>query len=392
MKSASVEMFERGLIEAGAQLVEKWAHFIDADGAPPVKDEYKRYQLARMLDTSDKVLQREALQTTTAFGTAYVKAMLGMTRQIFPRMFGTDFVSVQALDRPEGQIFHLALTRDDGSATGGAVAPDGDASGQGYSLYTVSKTYADHANGEGGAIAKSMALGITASSVKINKVKKLGTSASWELATDLQAYHNLNPMDLLQGAAVDEIAQEKDAEIVVACRAAAIANKTVTFGLQVPSAYQYAPDDYRKRIQRAILEADKAIYVKTNRHANVMAVGVDAFMELMDLNSFVVSPDMDWENASWGLQPVGTLNSQYKVFLSRALPDKEIIIGRKGSGFLDAGIVYSPYVDLFITDRFFDVNTQKTSQSFASRYDIFTISNGLYARIVLDPNSSGITA
>src|SRR5437762_4298360 len=111
-----------------------------------------------------------------------------------------------------------------------------------------------------------------------------------------------------------------------------------------------------------------------------MVVGIDAMLELMDLQGFVMAPNIDWSSGNYGLQPVGTLNSMYEVLLSRACPDKEILLGRRGAGFLDAGIVYSPYVALFISDRVFDVNTQKTTQSFASRYNLITVANTVYAR------------
>ena len=93
---------------------------------------------------------------------------------------------------------------------------------------------------------------------------------------------------------------------------------------------------------------------------------------------------------NYGLQPVGSLNSQYKVFVSRYVADNEIILGRKGSGFLDAGVVYAPYIPLFVSDRFFDVKLQKTTQSYASRFGIFTIANTVYGRVLIDDAQEGI--
>lgn len=385
IRSAAVERFERQIIEKGESLVDKWSHLLDVEGAPAVENAYDRFALATMLETANKVLAKEALQTTTVFGQNYVKAMLGMTRQIFPRMFGTRLVSVQPLDRPSGQIFHLSITRDDNSTLG--VRPQDDASGLDYSQYIASRTYADHANGEGGAIDRGMKLSITSSTVEVTKVKKLKTEASWELQTDLAAVHDLNAMELLQGAATDEIAQELDASIVVAVRNAAIANGTVTFG-KAPAGYPI--EKWSSRIQRAILEGHKIIRRKSLRDPNVMVVGMNAYIELNDLAGFRVSPNLNWDTATYGVMPVGSLNGQYEVFLSPYIPDNEILLGRRGSGFLDAGIVYSPYVALFVSDRFFDVNTQRTVQSFASRYEIFTVSNTLYARIVLDESATGI--
>ena len=389
-RQAAVELFERGIVEQGSSLVEKWAHMLDAKGQPEVSNAYERYALSRVLETSNKVLSTEAasIATTTVFGTSYVKTMLGMTRQIWPRAFGLQLVSVQPMDRPTGKIFHLKVTRDDLSTLG--IRPQDSAASQDYSQYIASKTYADHTAGEGGEIAKGMSLAITDSDVSVTGSKKLKVSATWELATDLAAYHNLNAMDILQGAAVDEIAQELDARIVYSVRQAAIAHGTVTFGT-APAAEVWTNGSWSKRLQRAILNAEKLIFKASLRQPNIMVCGIDAMTELRDLAAFTPVVTPDFEVSGYGVIPTGSLGVQYQVYMSRAVPDDEILIGRRGSGFLDAGIVYAPYVGLFITDRFFDVNTQKTIQSFAQRDEIVTVANTLYARVRLDENAVGIS-
>lgn len=390
IRLAGEEAFERALLKSpeAQETVNEYKHYLEAEAAPKVESAYDRYTLARLLQSTEKVLTAEALQTTTVYGNNYVKAMLGMARQVYPRLFGTQLVSVQAMDRPTGQIFWLSTQRDDGS-TLGRFAKD-DQSTVNAAAYQASRDYANHTTGEGGQIQKGMGLTITSSNIAITKVKKLKVSASWELTTDLAAYHNLNALDLLQGAAVDEIAQEIDADILYNVRAAAIANHTTTFG-RTP-ATGYTAETWGKRLQRAIINAEMAIFRKSGRRPNVMVVGLGAFTEMLDLSTFQMLPDANIEGGSYGvLTPVGVLNKQYTVLLSRVIPDNEILLGRKGAGFLDAGIVYAPYVSLFITDRFFDVDTQKTSQSFASRYEIFTQSNTLFSRVVIDETATGIS-
>ena len=127
VRSAAVENFERQLIKQGEAVVGEWKHFLDAEGAPVIESEADRYVMATMLATAKKVLPTmEATQTTSVFGANYLKALLGMTRQVFPRLFGTELVAIQPLDRPTGQLFHLAITRDDGSSRG--IRADQDAS------------------------------------------------------------------------------------------------------------------------------------------------------------------------------------------------------------------------------------------------------------------------
>src|SRR5579859_7826442 len=285
-RPAIVETTERMLLKQAEPKLEQWRAFLDAPGAPALTDPIERYQMALMLDSASQALpSMEATQSTSVFGTNYIKAFLGMTRQIFPRLVGTRLVAVQPLDRPTGLIFALNLTRDDGSTLG--LQPYDDASAWTYSTYTQSQTYADHSAGEGGQIATGMALNIQQRTVSVGTPKKLLTSASMELIQDLNAYYALSALDLLQGAAVDEIAQELDAMMLSACRAAAIAHYTVTFGQIAPTGWAGANDPWRKRLQRAILLADAAIYRSSRRHPNVMVVGVDAYTELLDLAGFV---------------------------------------------------------------------------------------------------------
>lgn len=400
-RSAAVEAFERELIKAGAPLVEKWAKYLDAPGAPAITDATERYVMATMLETESKVLAKgtamEAVQTTSVFGANYLPQLLGMIRQIQPRLFGTQLVATQPLDRPTGQIFHLAITRDDGSTYG--AEPSADVSARDADALIAARSYADFgdqttagaADNEGTDITTGMALAITSTDITINKNKKLKTSATLELQQDLTAVHNLSALDLLQGAAIDEITQEIDGMLVKAVRNAAVAHATVTWGPKAPTGYTQAEWDLT--FPRALVRADRVISKASLRRPNVIVVGFDAYERLLNLSGFVLTPGADWDSGSLALAPVGTLNSQFSVFVSRYVPDDEVLLGRKGSGFLDAGVVYSPYVPLFVSERYFDVSKQTTAQSFMSRFGITTVSDILYARVLIGASTddTGIT-
>lgn len=397
IRSAAVEAFERNLIKSGKETTEKWQKYLDASGAPAIEGETNRYVMAQMLENESNGLRTaEAAQTTSVFGSNYVPAMLGMTRQIFPRMFGTNLVAVQPLDRPSGEIFHLALQRDDGSSLG--IRPQDSAADWTSANLLASRTYADHgtqdasqAPGEGDAIQKGMKLAITQSSVQIGKTKKLKTEATMELVQDLQAYHNLNALDLLQGAAVDEIAAEIDAMLVKAVYDAATANKVVTFGTTAPSGEGWTKKEWLRELPMALIKADRYISKVSLRRPNYIVCGFNAIEYLMRLNNFEFAANPDWDAGQINLSSVGFMKgaTAYQVYVSRFVPDDEILLGRKGSGFLDAGVVYSPYIPLFISDRFFDNNTQTTNQSYASRFGITTVSTTLYGKVVID-SSTGI--
>lgn len=378
VKSALEVAFERTLINENEALLEQYdkAGWLGNEKGDALEGDIEKYQMARMLDTTKSVLAMEAAQTTTVFGSNYVPTMMGMIRQVFPRLIGKEIVSIQPLDRPTGKGFRLDLLRDDGSNP------------ENYAQWGAYKEYARHSAGEAAEIQKGMRLTMSSFDINIEQPQKLNVEASLELMQDLRAYHRLDPMELLRGAAVDEIAREIDAHLVQMVYTAAAAHKTVTFG-QVPPA-GYPADKWPSRLQRAILEANNAIYDAKGVDGTFIICGSGAALELQDLSTFKPSGSFSNDRLGYGLEPVGSLNQQYTVLRSRYLPSMEMVLGRKGSSLLDAGAFWLPYVPLFVSDRVFDVRRQKYDQSFMSRSGKYVAGNQYFARIVIDDDAQGI--
>jgi hypothetical protein len=316
-----------------------------------------------------------------------------MARQTLPRLIGRELCTLQAMSLPTGKMFFLDLLRDDGSDIADYGQWDENAD---YAKFDDSTRTANPL-GEGLDISTGMKLTISSRDISITQSKKLLTEVSWELATDLRAYHNLDAAEILSGAAADEIAREWDAKIVQkAYAAASVAGRTVTFG-KAPAGYPV--DKWASRVQRAILQADNMVYVDKGRSTNYMICGVNAALELMDLNTFTADAGFVGANetASFGLQRIGTLSQTHKVFRSRYVAPNEIILGRNGDSVLDSGLFLLSYVPLFITDRVLNPRNQKYEQSFASRMDLVlggrddADGKKLFARVKFDDTATGIT-
>lgn len=374
-------------IEEQADAVSHYKTLIHVPGSDAKITPLREAQIAAMMATTEKQLTtNEALNTTTAFGSNYTKVILGMVRDTALRQFGLDFVNVQPLSVPSGTIYYLDITRDDG--TKDSVRPNQDHSTLDGTAYDAMKNYSVHTAGEGGDIAKGMNLAISQSTVTLSATRKLKVSASFEMQMDLAATHNLSAMDILRGAAVDQIAREKDAEIVAAVRAAAIANGTVTFGA-APSGYLL--HEWEKKLGEAIFRAHEHIVYKSDRNPGVLICGLRAYSQLQALHSFRPAVDTSFSSTNFGVVPTGSLNGQYQVYWSRYLQPNEMILGMRGGGFLDSGITLASYLPLFISERVFDVNKQRWDQSFARREQLFTTGSNLYARIVIDDTATGIS-
>lgn len=381
--SALAKAFEAQLMESGAAVTERWEDVLDSDKAPKVTSKLDRYILAQLMDTAASVLQvNEAVTVNTSTGVVganYQVPILGMIRQIYPRLMAPFISSIQPISMPTAMGYKLELQRDDLSEI------------HDHASWAASETYADHTTGEGQPITKGTRIGLSTFNVAVGTPKKLRTEATLELTQDLRATHNLDAQELLRQAAVDEIAFEIDAMLVRKVYQAAAAHKTVTFG-KAPTLGGWTAGTWAQRLQRAILQADNAIYNSRGRNATFLICGSNAALELTDLNSFKMDTGFaDNEVAGYGLERVGTLNSRYTVLRSRIVPTNEILVGRKGDNILDAGLFYLPYVALFISEPEFDVVTQKFHRSFQSRFATHVASNEYFSRVVINEAATGIS-
>jgi len=99
----------------------------------------------------------------------------------------------------------------------------------------------------------------------------------------------------------------------------------------------------------------------------------------------MVAPSYGPMNSNFGVNRLGTLMNKFTVYQDPFLDPSSagavpnILVGLKGSSFLDAGYVYAPYIPLQVTPTFLDP-------------DDFTFRKGLrtrYAKKMLRPEYYG---
>lgn len=389
------------LLNANQPLVESWRKVLDAPAAPEINDPWRRAVLARLLENTKlyyenrQLFEAPSVRTTADYGSSPLAVTLGMVRQIFPRMLALELVATQPLDRPTGRIFYLQLVDDSGAPIYGGfgILPHQSAASAGYSSYQASRAYANHTT-EGEAVAKGVGLKISHKDVSADSAKKLLTTASWELVNDLPAYFNLDAMQVLQAAASQEIAFEKDATIVRAIRDAAIANYTVTCGGKPPTgqaAYWLGNSWVEYALPTAILMASAAIQKASLRSPSYMLIGMDALLGLTNIKSLGLELNPTASEGIWALMPIGRYQNVMRAYVCRTIPANEIILGVSTDGLLDAGITYAPYIPLFMSDRVFNPENGTYVQHFATRYALVTNSTTTFARVVFDRTAEGLT-
>jgi hypothetical protein len=227
--------------------------------------------------------------------------------------------------------------------------------------------------------------------------KKLKAKWTPELGQDLNAYHNLDAEVELTSLLSEQIALEIDREILEDLLKGAtggtyywarspglFVNKTT--GVEV-GANSAAPDftgtvsEWYETLGETINDVSAQIHRKTLRGgANFLVTSPEVANILEFTAGFRANVTSDDAKGTAGTQQVGTLSKRYDVFVDPYFPRNLVLIGRKGSSFLESGYVYAPYVPLQVTPTIFGV------EDFVPRKGVMT----RYAKKMVRPDMYGV--
>ena len=239
---------------------------------------------------------------------------------------------------------------------------------------------------------------IKVDSVAVTAVtKKLKAKWTPELGQDLNAYHNLDAEVELTSILSEQIALEIDREILEDLVKGATAG---TFywsrspglfvnrdtGAEVGASAK-APDftgtvsEWYETLVETINDVSAAIHRKTLRGgANFIVCGPEVANILEFTAGFRASVTHDDERGSIGAQKVGALTKKFDVYVDPYFLRNVILVGRRGSSFLESGFVYAPYVPLQTTPTIFG------PEDFVPRKGVMT----RYAKKMVRPDMYGL--
>jgi hypothetical protein len=231
--------------------------------------------------------------------------------------------------------------------------------------------------------------------------RKLKAKWSPELAQDLNAYHNLDAEVELTSILSEQIALEIDQEILKDLTEGATAGTLYwsrmpgkflnrESGAAVdPGAITLAYPDFTGTVSEwyeTLLETINDISARIHRKtlrggANFVVCGPEVASILEFTAGFRANTAVDAENAgSWGAQQVGSLSRKMDIHVDPYYPRSVVLVGRRGSSFLESGYVYAPYVPLQVTPTIFG------PEDFVPRKGVMT----RYAKKMVRPDMYGI--
>ena len=231
------------------------------------------------------------------------------------------------------------------------------------------------------------------------QTKKLKAKWSPELGQDLNAYHNLDAEVELTGILSEQIALEIDRELLGELVNGATAGTRYWSrapGLFVDSsgaeigATSAAPDftgtvsEWYETLIETINDVSAQIHRKTLRGgANFVVCSPEVANILEFTSGFRASVTADQDRGTIGAVKAGSLSKKFDVYVDPYFLRNVVLVGRKGSSFLESGFVYAPYVPLQVTPTIFGTEDFVPRKGVMTRYAKKMVRPDMYGLVVV---------
>jgi len=226
--------------------------------------------------------------------------------------------------------------------------------------------------------------------------KKLKAKWSPELAQDLNAYHNLDAEVELTSILSEQVALEIDQEILEDLVKGATAGTlywsrspgkflnretgAIISGTDYPD-FTGTVSEWYETLLETVNEVSARIHRKTLRGgANFLVCSPEVANILEFTSGFRAAAAVDDAAGSWGVKQVGSISRKMDIHVDPYFPRNLLLVGRKGSSFLESGYVYAPYVPLQVTPTIFG------PEDFVPRKGVMT----RYAKKMVRPDMYGL--
>lgn len=241
-------------------------------------------------------------------------------------------------------------------------------------------------------------LDIKVSSVAVTaESRKLKAKWTPELAQDLNAYHNLDAEVELTQILSEQIALDIDREILTQLlvggtgatmywsrKPGNFVNKLT--GLDTAGSFTGTVREWYETLVETCIDVSNVIHRKTLRGAaNFMVCSPDVatIFEATQLYKPTLSMDPKETQFSLGIEKVGSLSNRFVVYKDPYFPRNVILIGYKGSSFLETGYVYAPYVPLIVTPTIFAPDDFTPRKGVMTRYGKKMVRSDFYGKVVI---------
>ena len=230
----------------------------------------------------------------------------------------------------------------------------------------------------------------------VAKTRKLKAIWTPELAQDLNAYHSVDAEAELTAMLSEYISMEIDLEILDMLINDAITKdywsakvgyewdgtSAFSANIHATNALAYTKSDWYQTLGQKIQKVSNKIHQLTLRGgANFVVCSPNVATIIESIEGFGASTDGNQSSFAMGVRKVGALSNRWDVYKNPYMTENTVLIGFRGSNFLETGAVYAPYVPLIMTPLVYDPVNFTPRKGVMTRYAKKMVRPEFYGKI-----------
>ena len=234
----------------------------------------------------------------------------------------------------------------------------------------------------------------------VAKTRKLKAVWTPEFAQDLNAYHSIDAEAELTSMLSEYVSMEIDLEILDMLIAAAptteywsaLNNNVWTgtgFAQSAAGTVTAAGDGFYntqggwfQTLGTKLQKVSNKIHQKTLRGgANFLVTSPSVATVLESIPGFAADTDGTKMEFAAGVQKIGAINNRYTVYKNPYMKENIILMGFRGSQFLETGAVFSPYIPLIMTPLVYDPVNFTPRKGVMTRYAKKVVRPEFYGKV-----------
>ena len=298
------------------------------------------------------------------------------------------------------------ITGDDGEtgtftsivSASSAVAAIESAQSVGYIKRTTEAARGDFEDSTGNATSDTLKIPEVNLELKsrpiVAKTRKLKAVWTPELAQDLNAYHSVDAEAELTSMLSEYISMEIDLEILDMLISDATTEdfwsvkpgtdfNAATDAFENTTFYGTRFEWYQTLVQKVTKVSNEIHRLTLRGGANFVVCSPKVSTILESLPGYNSSPgaDASVQQYAMGVSKIGAVDGRYSVYKNPYMDENTILIGYRGSSFLETGAVYAPYVPLIMTPLVYDPSDFTPRKGVMTRYAKKMIRPEFYGKI-----------
>lgn len=231
----------------------------------------------------------------------------------------------------------------------------------------------------------------------VAKTRKIKAKWTPEFAQDIDAYQNIDAEAEITSIMGEYIAQEIDWEIYDMLMNSAQSteywsatigrewNGSSAFDSLTANYTAYTQGSWFQTLGTKMQKLSNRIHSLTMRGgANFVACSPTVATILESIPGYAADTDGDKFKFAMGAQKIGMINSKFQVYKIPYLTENVMLMGYRGSNYLECGAVYSPYIPLIMTQTIPDPDTFEPRKGALTRYAKKVTRPEFYGKIYIE--------